>query len=175
MLVRLPGFALVLRERCSSGFAFGGLETWDLWCLHAKIQTVSNSLIQRLKETNAADVLNQVNKGAKIYYGSRSCFLSSTPVKDCISLGNFSFQLHHNSSFYRLLNINYFIQVNAKEYLPRNNILTTEHDASEASDGLFHHFGYTSSISQDLFETGGVETGRWWGHAMNVRTLTAVL
>ena len=96
-------------------------------------------------------------------------------MKDCISLGIFSFQLHQNSSFYRLLNINYFIQVNAKEYLHRNNILTTEHDDSEASDGLFHHFGYIFLISQDRFETGGAKTGRWWGHAMNVRTLTAVL
>lgn len=30
-----------------------------------RFKTVSNSLIQRLKETNAADILNQVNKVAK--------------------------------------------------------------------------------------------------------------
>lgn len=40
----------------------GRLETYDL---HAKIQDSSNGLIQRLKETNAADILNQVNKVAK--------------------------------------------------------------------------------------------------------------
>ena len=51
-------------------------------------------------------------------------------------MGIFQRQLHQNSSFYRLLNINYFIQVNTKEYLHRNNILTTENDDSEASDGL---------------------------------------
>lgn len=30
-----------------------------------RFKTVSNGLIQRLKETNAADILNQVNKVAK--------------------------------------------------------------------------------------------------------------
>ena len=32
-----------------------------------RFKTVSNGLIQRLKETNAADILNQVNKVAKIF------------------------------------------------------------------------------------------------------------
>ena len=100
-----------------------------------RFKTVSNGLIQRLKETNAADILNQVNKVAKNLLWL-FIFLSSAPVKDCIPVGIFQRQVHQNSSFYRLLNINYFIQVNTKEYLHRNNILTTEHDDSEASDGL---------------------------------------
>lgn len=39
------------------------LETSDVYM--QRFKTVSNGLIQRLKETNAADILNQLNKGAK--------------------------------------------------------------------------------------------------------------
>ena len=39
------------------------LDTYDVYM--QRFKTVSKGLIQRLKETNAADVLNQVNKEAK--------------------------------------------------------------------------------------------------------------